>query len=89
MRKLEDETVPPPTCWQEKGHPQWLMLLQLLTQSEIKCQILITTKKNFLNKKKLKQNQASKLVASETKQEPPLNVWPVGFKGGPAREFPP
>ena len=49
MRKLEDGTVPPETWWQEKGHPQWLMLLQLSTQSEIKCQILITTK-NFKQK---------------------------------------
>ena len=46
-------------------------------------------KKKILIKNKLNQNQAIKLVASETKQGPPLNVCPMGLKEGPEGEFPP
>ena len=68
---------------------KWLMLLQPSTQRKTKCQTLITTKKKILIKNKLNQNQAIKLVASETKQGPPLNVCPMGLKEGPKGEFPP
>ena len=89
MQKLKDGTVPPQIWWLEKGHFHFLVLLQLSTQSEITCQTLIATKKILLNKKKFNQNKTIRSVASGTKQDPPLNVWTVGFRGGPDGEFPP
>ena len=87
MQKLKDGTVPPLTWWLEMGHSHLLVLLQLSTKSEIKCQPLIATK-NF-NKKKFNQNYTMRSLASRTKQQPPLDVWTVGFREGPEGEFPP
>ena len=71
-----------------EGKPHWLVLLQLSTKSE--NQMPNTDYyKNFKTKRNLIKTYEIKQVAAETKQEQPLDVWPVGFKGGIAGEFPP